>query len=89
MITLIGFLSSAFLVISYLLFASNKISNKLYYNLNIIGCVCAMVYALFLTAMPMFITNLIFFIISIFGLKNLKIKTKDKKDPLDGSGYHV
>ena len=77
MITFIGFLSSAFLVISYLLFASNKIPNKIYYILNIIGCVCAIAYALFLVAIPMFVTNLIFFFISVLGLINI---SKPKKE---------
>lgn len=70
MITFIGLLSSAFLVISYLLFASNKISNKVYYVLNLIGCLTAMIYAGYILSLPMFITNLIFFAISLLGLRN-------------------
>ncbi len=78
MVSLIGYLGSFLLLISYFLFAKGKLSIKVYLVLNCIGCVLGIIFGAFAGAGSVLIVNLGFLIIGLLGLRNGN--TTDKKD---------
>jgi hypothetical protein len=69
MLSLIGYLGSGILCLSYLLFVLKKIGTTKYLILNIIGCIISTIYAFILLNFPMVVVNLFFLTVGILGLK--------------------
>lgn len=78
---IIGWLGSGFLILAYALVSSKKLSpeDTPYQLINLLGAACLLIYALFTSAYPFVLVNLIWLIIGLSFLGKIFLK-KRKKD---------
>jgi hypothetical protein len=72
MFTLIGYLGSFVILLSYYLFTNGKLKLLNYYYLNALGCILSIIFSLAVLNGPMLILNLVFFVIGIMAIRKLK-----------------
>jgi uncharacterized protein with PQ loop repeat len=81
MITLIGWIGALLLLLAYFLLIHKNLTSRshMYQWMNIIGSLLLGINTLVLKAYPSFLTNIIWFVIGLYGMFHIVKHRKDKK----------